>query len=80
MKAIYEHIKIGRLREGKQVIQGVAEDLVKRGADLIICGCTEISLILHQGDVDVPVLDPVQLLAENAVAFAMNKKSTDEIN
>ncbi len=80
MKAIYKHIKIGRLSEGKQVIQGVAEDLVKRGADLIICGCTEISLILHQGDVDVPVLDPVQLLAENAVAVAMNKKSTDEIN
>jgi aspartate racemase len=79
MKAIYDYIKIGRLTDGKKVIQGVAENLVKRGADLIICGCTEISLILHQGDLDVPVLDPVQLLAENAVAFAVNKKN-DEIN
>lgn len=80
MEAIYDYVKTGMLREGKQVVKGVAENLVKRGAELILCGCTEVSLILHQGDLDVPVLDPVQLLAENAVAYALDKKSIDEIN
>ena len=43
------------------------------GADTIICGCTEVSLVLKEGDLSVPILDPLQVLAEAAVAEAFSK-------
>jgi len=56
----------------------VASDLVNRGAEAVICGCTEISLVLKEGDVDVPVVDPLQILAETAVGVALGKIDIDE--
>ena len=67
MDAIYGHIKKGELDTGRSITLDVAQDFVGRGADLVICGCTEISLILKDGDIAVPVLDPLQVLAEVAV-------------
>jgi aspartate racemase len=67
MEAIYEHIKKGDLDAGRKISLDVAQDLVGRGADLVICGCTEISLVLKDGDIAVPVVDPLQVLAEVAV-------------
>ena len=67
MDAIYKHIKKGDLETGRKISLDVARDLVGRGADLVICGCTEISLVLKDGDIAVPVVDPLQVLAEVAV-------------
>jgi aspartate racemase len=67
MDAVYEHIKKGDLDTGRNVSLEVAQDLLGRGADLVICGCTEISLVLKDGDLAVPVVDPLQVLAEVAV-------------
>jgi len=67
MDAIYKHIKKGDLETGRKISLDVALDLVGRGADLVICGCTEISLVLKDGDIAVPVVDPLQVLAEVAV-------------
>ncbi len=67
MDAIYEHIKKGDLDTGRKISLDVARDLLGRGADLVICGCTEISLVLKDGDISVPVVDPLQVLAEVAV-------------
>jgi aspartate racemase len=53
----------GRLAE-------VAERLVARGAQLLVTGCTELPLVLRDGEAAVPVLDPTQALAEAAVRFA----------
>jgi aspartate racemase len=67
MDAIYKHIKKGDLDTGRKISLDVAQDLVGRGADLVICGCTEISLVLKDGNIAVPVVDPLQVLAEVAV-------------
>jgi aspartate racemase len=67
MDAIYKHIKKGDLEAGRKISLDVARELVGRGADLVLCGCTEISLVLKQGDIAVPVVDPLQVLAEIAV-------------
>ena len=67
MDAIYKHIKKGDLDTGRKISLDVAQDLVGRGADLVICGCTEISLVLKDGTIAVPVVDPLQVLAEVAV-------------
>ncbi len=74
MKAIYQCIKAGNLIDGGFLLRGVANDLIAGGAEMIICGCTEVSLVLKEGDLPVPVLDPLQVLAEAAVAEAMPKE------
>jgi len=70
MRAIYDHIKAGDLDAGRKIVLRIANELIKRGAEAVICGCTEISLVLKEGDISVPVIDPLQILAEEAVKLA----------
>ena len=75
MQAIY-NIKAGR--SGAQLkarVLKATEALEARGAQAIIVGCTEISLILTQKEVHVPLYDAMESLAETAVAMA--KKFTE---
>jgi aspartate racemase len=70
MKAIYA-VKAGDLsNEVKGNILKIAQKLIDKGAEVIIAGCTEIPLILKEGDVPVPTIDPTQVLAEAAVQKA----------
>lgn len=73
MKAIYEHIKTGDLERGREIVLNLAAHLVNGGAQAVICGCTEVSLVLKEGDIAVPVVDPLQVLAETAVGVALGK-------
>jgi len=70
MDAIYRDIKTGDLESGGKLLHRVAVELIDAGSDAVICGCTEVSLVLHDGDVPVPVVDPLQVLAEEAVKLA----------
>ena len=70
MDAIYLDIKTGNLEKGGKLLNTVAEELIGEGSDVVICGCTEVSLVLHDGDLTVPVVDPLQVLAEEAVRYA----------
>ena len=74
MKAIYEHIKRGNLEDGRDIVMKISEGLMEGGADMVICGCTEISLVLKDGDIAVPVIDPMQVLAEIAVQVGLGAK------
>jgi len=71
MKAIYDKIKAGDLQEGREVILRVADELVIKDVQAILCGCTEVSLVLKDGDLTIPVIDPLQVLAERAVSHAL---------
>ena len=51
-------------------IRAVAEKLASEGAQLLLAACTELPLVLRDGDVSVPVVDPNQVLAEAAVRKA----------
>ena len=70
MKVIYA-VKAGDLSEEvkKNIIQ-IAQKLIDKGAEAIITGCTEIPLILKEGDVPAPVIDPTQVLAKIAIRKA----------
>jgi len=48
----------------------VAELLINKGAEAIVMGCTEISLVLSQKDLPIQVIDPLQSLAEVVVRKA----------
>lgn len=54
----------------RSTIRGVAEMLAARGAQLLLTACTELPLVLQDGDASVPVLDPTEALARAAVRFA----------
>lgn len=73
MEAIYNDIKLGALNSGEIKLHNIAKELVDMGAEIIICGCTEVSLVLHDGDLNVPVIDPMFVLALSSVKFAMNE-------
>jgi len=73
MEAIYDQIKAGDLGEGERILHDAGRRLEGMGADAVICGCTEVSLVLKEGDLDVPVVDPMQVLAEAAVEAASGK-------
>ena len=70
MKAIYA-VKAGDLSEGIKIsIFKIAQKLIDKGSEALIAGCTEIPLILKEGDVSVPIIDPTRVLAETAVRKA----------
>jgi len=54
----------------KRDILEVAKMLINRGAEAIMAGCTEVSLVLSQNDLPVPLIDPLQILAEAVIREA----------
>jgi aspartate racemase len=50
----------------------IINDLVDRGAEGIIFGCTEIPLLIHSKDVSVPVFDTTRLHSNAVVDFALS--------
>jgi aspartate racemase len=49
--------------------------VIERGAQAIVHGCAEISLLLRQSDVAIPLIDTIALHAEVAVEFALGSDS-----
>lgn len=72
MDAIHK-IKAGNHGVREAVIEG-AQGLIARGAQGIIPGCTELSLVVSQDSLSVPVFDPLSILAKCAVALATDVK------
>ncbi|SET08919.1 aspartate racemase [Methanococcoides vulcani] len=73
MNSIYgeEGIKAGYTEgNARDGILEVIEVLIKEGAEAIILGCTELSLISIKEEVPVPLIDPSQVLAEVVVKKA----------
>ncbi|HOX34119.1 MAG TPA: aspartate/glutamate racemase family protein [Methanoregulaceae archaeon] len=55
-----------------RIINRLADE---EGAQGVILGCTEIPLLIHQGDVTVPVFDTTRIHAEAAVDYALGRTS-----
>jgi len=64
-------IKIGdKSEELKKRFLQIADQLVERGAQGLILGCTDIEVLLEEKEFPVPALDTVRILAEAAVREA----------
>ena len=57
--------------ESEQAYRDIASRLVDRGADCLILGCTEVGMLLHAGNVSVPVFDTTLVHCEAAVERAL---------
>ncbi|WP_016856065.1 aspartate/glutamate racemase family protein [Halomonas smyrnensis] len=71
-RVIFEELCQGRIEPAsKAAYLEVIADLHARGAEAVILGCTEIALLVGQGDTPVPLYDTTALHAEAAVTAAL---------
>jgi aspartate racemase len=71
-EVIYQELCLGIVKdESRQAYRRVIGDLVGRGAEGIVLGCTEIDLLIGPPDAPVPVFDTTRLHAERAVDLAV---------
>lgn len=74
-RVIYEELCVGVIREeSRAAYVDIMQNLVGRGAQGIILGCTEIPLLVGAGDAAVPLFDTTFIHADTAVAFALGQK------
>jgi aspartate racemase len=59
--------------EAVVVFQEVMRHLKGRGCDAVVLGCTEIPLLMHDGNSPLPTLDSTRLLARAALRQAVGR-------
>ena len=70
---IFEELGRGlSLPASKEKYLSIIEDLVGRGAEGVIFGCTEIPLLISQSDVSVPAFDTTRIHADASVEFMLS--------
>jgi aspartate racemase len=71
-RIIYDELCLGSIRAAsRDRYREIIGRLVGRGAEGIVFGCTEISLLVSAADAPVPVFDTTAIHAANAVEFAL---------
>ena len=71
-RVIYEELVRGVIRpESREAYRDVIANLVARGAQAIILGCTEIMLLVRPEDSSVPLFDTTAIHADAAVECAL---------
>jgi amino-acid racemase len=76
---IYRELCQGLINEAsRDDYRAVIGDLVERGAEGILLGCTEIGLLVGPDDAEVPIFDTARLHAQRAVALALQVANTTQ--
>lgn len=71
-RIIYDELCVGVVDKGsRRIYQRVISSLAERGAEAAVLGCTEIGLLIREGDAALPLIDTTVLHAEAAVEFAL---------
>ncbi|HHR5899592.1 TPA: aspartate/glutamate racemase family protein [Providencia alcalifaciens] len=69
---IYHELCLGIISDTSRTeYQRIMKTLVEHGAEGIILGCTEITLLVNAGDTSVPVFDTTAIHAQCAVEYAL---------
>jgi aspartate racemase len=71
-RVIYEELCLGKVLSDSRIeYRRIMADLVRLGAQAIILGCTEISLLVVQSDAEVPLFDTTCIHARKAAENAL---------
>lgn len=71
-RVIYDELCVGNLRaESRVLLCGIMDQLAQHGAEGIILGCTELGLLIRDGDASVPLFDTTRIHALAAVEQAL---------
>ncbi|MEL7234134.1 MAG: amino acid racemase, partial [Chloroflexota bacterium] len=69
---IYDELVLGTVNDAsRQQYMAIIEQMAAQGAQGVILGCTEITLLIQQAHSPIPVFDTTRIHAEAAVAFAL---------
>lgn len=72
-EVIYSELVRGVISpDSKQAYLDIIRELIDQGAEGVIAGCTEIELLIDQGELAVPLFPTARIHAEAAVAFALD--------
>ena len=71
-RVIYDELCLGVIKQdSKEHYIRIMDQLVRAGAEGIILGCTEIELLVHDGDCQVPLFPTTKIHAVAAVEYAL---------
>ena len=71
-RIIYDELCLGIIQEDSQTqYQEIIAELKRRGAEAVILGCTEITLLIQAEDSVLPTFDTTRLHAQAAVEHAL---------
>jgi len=69
---IYQELCLGKIESNsKAEYLRIVDSLSRQGAEAVILGCTEIGMLVNQGDTNVRLLDTTAIHAEKAVEYAI---------
>jgi len=70
---IYKELCLGEIKpSSKQQYLNIVKRLHEQGAEAVIMGCTEITLLIGQQDTDIPLYDTTAIHAEEAVNWSVS--------
>lgn len=73
---IYDELCLGQIKQSsRQAYRRIMARLVERGAETVILGCTEITMLVNQDDASVPLFDTTRIHAEKAVELALDARN-----
>ncbi|MBX3698255.1 MAG: aspartate/glutamate racemase family protein [Dokdonella sp.] len=71
-RIIYEELCLGRILDSsREEMRRIIADVVDQGAEGVVLGCTEISLLVGADDASVPLFDTTAIHAQAAVETAL---------
>lgn len=71
-KIIYQELCLGKIQaDSKTEYLRIIDILANQGAEAVILGCTEIGMLVSQGDTKVKLFDTTAIHAEKAVEYAI---------
>ena len=70
---IYNELCLGQIcNDSREQYLQIIQELAQAGAQAVILGCTEIALLVKQGDTAMPLYDTTAIHAQAAVEFALS--------
>lgn len=71
---IYDELVKGQIKpSSKTAYQRIINQSIGLGAEGVVLGCTEIPLLIKDGDVSIPIFDTTAIHAKSAVDMALKK-------
>lgn len=69
MSVIYDYVKAGKNANSRMFREQI-EEMVDRGVQAFVLGCTELPLVFHNGDCGMKYIDSLDVLARKTVEMA----------
>ena len=74
-RIIYKELCEGKIQDdSREIYKAIIADMKEQGAQCVILGCTEITMLISQADLVLPVFDTTEIHAMEAVNVALASK------